>query len=814
MRYYVLRQKGGRRVRFDRELNMTVISVRELAELASRGSSLGAASGDSPTSEEGRELHRLLAAAQGEGFVSEVPISADFKSGSITYRISGRADGVTEGEIPRVTEFKTVTHSGFEKAFSRLGRAQLMIYAACLAISEGYSRVATNLVVATPDGEKVKNSERVYTADELELALHAFLSRVAPRASSEADAMRSVHPELARLKFPHAELREGQRELISSVASAVGGGKRLFAQAPTGIGKTVSVLYGAARAMGRTDIRRVFYLTAKASTRREAYAAAGRLAGAGAGLRTMVLTAKEQICPRRTGADFICDPEHCPLAKGYYDRAASALQMLTKSYKGYPAGTISRAAASFNVCPHELSLDLSEYCDVIICDYNYAFDPAVKLRRYFGDGAYCGGKNVFLIDEAHNLPERARDIFSATLTRRDVAELMGSVVNDPRLTSALAALDGAMCRAGELCEENTSDIDGVRCGYYFNRDPLPELDDAVARALEAAELYYFTHRTDPAAAVPASRFRSLCKKWQNAAENFDERYRTYIEKIGEEVSLKLYCLDPSARLDDALGEAYSSVFFSATLTPSDYFADILGGGKDSRSVSLPSPFPRENLGLIAFSAVSTRFEDRERSYKRIAGAIAATVAAKRGNYIVYFPSYKYLQSVTDIFCARYPNVPVAIQRSGMTRQEREEFLSFFEEDEGRLRVGFCVLGGSFSEGVDLPGSRLIGTLIVGVGLPGLSAERNIIRDYFENRAECGYDYAYTYPGMNSVLQAAGRVIRRPEDRGVVVLIDDRYAEEKYRALYPPHWEGMKYAADIPSLQAELSAFWAKIASDG
>ncbi|MBQ4140135.1 MAG: ATP-dependent DNA helicase [Clostridia bacterium] len=799
-------------MRFDSELNMILISARELADRTSQSGNLGGG-GESPTSEEGRILHKALASMQGDGFRAEVPISADFVSGNITYRISGRADGVTEGDVPIVTEFKTVTHSAFERASSRLGRAQVMIYAACLALSRGFPKVTARLVIATPDGENVKNSDRVYTSEELELALHAFIAKVASRARNEVDAARQVHPALSKLKFPHPSLREGQRELISSVASAVGSGKRLFAQAPTGIGKTVSVLYGAARAMGRTDIRRVFYLTAKASTRREAYAAAGRLASVGAGLRTMVLTAKEQICPRRTGGDFICDPEHCPLAKGYYDRRDAAIESLILSYKGYPSGAISQAAAKHNICPYELSLDLSEYCDVIICDYNYAFDPAVKLRRYFGDSAYCGGKNVFLIDEAHNLPERARDIFSATLTREDVRRITEAIRNDTMLTSALASLDEALCRAGELCEENMSEYEGVRCGYYFNRDPLPDLDDAVSRALERADLFYFTHRTDIPLACAAARFRSVCKKWQNAAENFDERYRTYIEKIGEEVSLKLYCLDPSARLDDALGEAYASVFFSATLTPADYFSDILGGGRDSCSISLPSPFPRENLGLIALTNVSTRFEDRDRSYKRIAGAIAATVAAKRGNYIVYFPSYKYMQSVTDIFTARYPNVPVAIQRSGMTRQEREEFLSFFENDVGCLRVGFCVLGGSFSEGVDLPGSRLIGTLIVGVGLPGLSAERNIIRDYFENRAECGYDYSYTYPGMNSVLQAAGRVIRRPDDRGVVVLIDDRYAEEKYRALYPPHWSEMKFASDIPELQGILGDFWAKFVSE-
>ena len=799
-------------MRFDRELNMILIPARELAERAAQGGNLGGSS-DSPTSEEGRALHKLLAESQGGQSRAEYPLSADIESGSLVYRISGRADGVIEGEIPIVLEFKTVTHSAFERASSKLGRAQVTIYAALYALSHNSKKVTARLLIATPDGEKVKNSDRTYTVDELRIALHGFLTSVAPLAHNEADSLCKVHPELSKLKFPHPSLREGQRELISSVASAVKGGKRLFAQAPTGIGKTVSVLYGAARAMGQADIRRIFYLTAKASTRREAYAAAGRLAAAGAGLRTMVLTAKEQICPRKMGPDFICDPDHCPLAKGYYDRRAAALESLTLNYKGYPAGAISQAAAKYGVCPYELSLDLSEYCDIIICDYNYAFDPAVKLRRYFAESAYCGGKNAFLIDEAHNLPERARDIFSATLTRQDIARLRDAVQLDHLLTSALNELDVAICRAGELCEENMTEQDGVRCGYYFNLNPLPELDDAVARALERAELFYFTHRTDPHLAGAASRFRGICKKWQNAADNFDERYRTYIEKIGDEVSLKLYCLDPSVRLDEALSEAYASVFFSATLTPADYFSDILGGGKDSRSVSLPSPFPRENLGLIVLTSVSTRFEDREKSYKKIAGAIAATVAARRGNYIVYFPSYKYMQSVADIFTARYPNVPVAIQRSGMTRQEREEFLSFFEDDIGRLRVGFCVLGGSFSEGVDLPGSRLIGTLIVGVGLPGLSAERNIIRDYFENRAECGYDYSYTYPGMNSVLQAAGRVIRRPEDRGVVILIDDRYAGEKYRALYPLHWEGMHFAADIPALQAELAEFWAKDVSE-
>lgn len=800
-------------MRFDGKLNMILISARELAERAMQTGDLGASAAIQGT-EADAALRLTLAPKHGGELQADVPICADITCGEISYRILCRAEAVSHGEPPVVTEFKVVSRAAFEHATSRLSRAHIMICAACLALSEGHASVLTRYVIATAEGDKLKNADRLFTADELELALRAFISRLADRARSEVEASLHIHPRLSGLRFPHPSLREGQRELISSVASSVSAGKRLFAQAPTGIGKTVSVLYGAARAMGRGNIRRIFYLTAKASTGREAFAAAGRLAEAGASLRTILLTAKEQICPRKAGGEFICDPARCPLAKGYYDRRDAALEALLSSYIGYPAGTVSRFAAKYAVCPYELSLDLSEYCDVIICDYNYAFDPAVKLRRYFDDNATCGGNNVFLIDEAHNLPERAREIFSATLTRADVRALAEATGHAPdgALGSALSLLDAALCRAGSLCDEDLSDRGGVLCGFYFNRDPLPEVDAAVAHALDRAELFYYSHRSDIPLASAASVFRSKCKKWLDASENYDGRYRTYIEKLGDEISLKLFCLDPAARLRDALAKARSTVFFSATLTPSDYFADILGGGRESRSISLPSPFPRENLCITALTSVSTRFEDRERSIKRIAAAIAVTVAARKGNYIVYFPSYKYMQSVADAFCARYPGVSVSLQRRGMTRSEREAFLSFFKEDIGSLRVGFCVLGGSFSEGVDLPGSRLIGTLIVGVGLPGLSAERNIIRDYFENSAECGYDYAYTYPGMNSVLQAAGRVIRRPGDRGTVVLIDDRYAEEKYRRLFPPHWAGMRYASDIQELRDILNEFWSEASS--
>ncbi len=717
-------------------------------------------------------------------------------AGGMDYIISG---GV-ELEAPNGAGLYTL----FAEGNKRVQNMRLGLFGALACRGLGLDKIRISIT----DGEK--HSESVADFSDLDGMLAMTLSLIKRRAENERERVTCVMPAAKKLRFPHGSFRAGQRELISSVYSACKSGKRLFASAPTGIGKTVSVLYGAVRAWSEGGFRRIFYLTAKASTRREAYAAAGRICAAGAPLRTVVLTAKEQMCPIRAmrgGEGFVCNAESCPYMSGYMQKRSEAIGELLGAYHGYPAREILRCASAHGLCPYELSLDLSEYCDVIICDYNYAFDPQVKLQRYFAGG---DGDCVFLIDEAHNLPERARDIYSACLTEDDIATLRAYTAAFPKADGALEELQGALCATAKLCEDNRfCDDEGREFGYYFNREPIEGLERAVAHAADAVEKFYHAHKDDIPVASAAAAFLRLCRKWQDASDAYDGRYRTYIEMNCGKMSAKLYCLDPAGRLDDALGAAHASVFFSATLSPSEYFSDILGGGRDHRAISLPSPFPRENLFLCAVTAVSTRYEDREKSYKRISAVIAATCSARAGNYIVYFPSYKYMDGVLDIFKKKYPHVSIAVQKRGMTRNERDEFISFFREDEGKLRVGFCVLGGSFSEGMDLPGSRLIGTVVVGVGLPGLSAERNIIRDYYETKSESGYDYAYTYPGMNGILQAAGRVIRRDTDRGVVVLVDDRYATEKYRALMPPHWEGIKFIPELRDLQAQLMEFWKK-----
>jgi Rad3-related DNA helicase len=481
------------------------------------------------------------------------------------------------------------------------------------------------------------------------------------------------------------------------------------------------------------------------------------------------------------------------------------LESLTKEVTVFDSSRVKEIAKRYRMCPYELSLDLSELCDVIICDYNYVFSPTVYLKRYFEENKN-GEKFIFLVDEAHNLPDRARDMFSSRLTTDDFEYIIGLVGENSKLTDASLSVLKGFEGLERLCTDNMNyDGDGGGVGYCVER-ALPE--NFVRTLSEFSEKCdgWMKYNRDHDAFFAVEDLSYKLYEFRKICEHFDKHYLTFINTAKGKTSLLLYCLDPSQNLSVALERAVATVMFSATLTPTDYFADVLGGGKKTVSVSFESPFPKENLCVAIVDGVSTRYEDREVSYKKIAACIAATLSAKVGNYMVFFPSYKFLDEVERIFSKKYPKVQVLKQEKNMSQTQREAFLSSFVDD-GRLRVGFCVLGGSFSEGIDLPGKRLIGSVIVGVGLPGLSDENNIIRDYYEDKCGFGYDYAYTYPGMNSVLQAVGRVIRTETDRGIAVLIDDRYAEQKYRELFPSEWNGAKLVGDARSLAEIARRFW-------
>ncbi len=809
---------------YDPEHATVILTVEELCFRALRGGDLdlrpGKGKGCSrPHTAMSAELsEKLLQSALSSGaksYHTAVPFCNTTVQDGLCYEVSGTADGILEGEIPTVEQVRTVRG----KAFAFPPNAEEEAVGRCLAYflcrERNLAHVSLRMTFVKAENEETRFSENQYTKEEAERFYRSLLGRIASRARTLEERRNLLLPSAAASRFPYPSVREGQDQLIRECYRDIRQGNRLFAEAPTGIGKTLSVLYPAVRALGEDICDRIFYLTAKASTSREAFRAAGQLFSSGAHLRTVVLTAREQICKNEpakadpSGVSGHCNPQDCPYAKGFYDRCNDAVETLLSEHSGYSRTAIEACAERFSVCPYELELELSELCDIIICDYNYVFDPQVYLRRYFSPDAE-DAKNVFLVDEAHNLPERARAMYSAQLCNRDAIEAWKALPEtETGFREALRKLILTMQGFRRLCRDTLQkDENGVEHGYDLNHGAVEPVLSAVRELIPVADGWLRKNREHAAKEQTevVSRFLSALKRYDLISGFYDRSFLTFIELEGEIQTIRQICLDPSAVLDTCMKHAKASILFSATLTPADYFADILGGGKNAVRISLPSPFDPDHLCLAAVTGVSTRYEDREKSYRRIVKLIAATVSCKRGNYIVYFPSYAYLEEVRKRFAEKYPGVELVCQTRQMRPEEREHFTDAFADD-GKLRVGFCVLGGSFSEGVDLPGKRLIGTVIVGTGLPGLSNERNILRDYYETTRERGYDYAYTYPGMNRVLQAAGRVIRREEDRGVVVLIDDRYAEAGMRAIFPPSWEHLQYAGNSFELAELVRLFW-------
>lgn len=732
-------------------------------------------------------------------------------------KLSGEVGGIFEGrDGVRVDVVRAVS----PKAFAKKPSDELWAYIKCCAwlvcLRDGLDVIYPRVVLRNSEnGEFKAHEQKIYTA-ELEVFVKALLTKIQPRINHAVRHETLVRPSAVNLPFPYGEIREGQDEMMRGVTAVIRKKRRMFAQAPTGIGKTISALYPAVRAFGKGQCDKIFYFTAKTDTAREAYAAAGRLYETGAKLKTIVLSSKDSMCcseKAKAGGcrdSRYCNERDCPYLKLYKDKADAAIEELVSKQNGFYSAIITEVALKHEICPYELSLDLSELCDLIICDYNYLFDPFVHIKRYF-DNKGDFGEYVFLIDEAHNLVDRARTMYSVTLVRSEIERARALLPSSAKaLTEGFEKMISALEIARELCRDNIhTDALGNEVGYYISRNNPEFVAESVREFGESLEKW-LKHNKDSELYDVINNVYSSVRKFVGILNYYDDKFMTYVELFGGELTLSLNCIDPSDILDGILSLGRASVMFSATLAPLSYFCDLLGGGKKSLCIELASPYVQENLCVAAVDTVSTRFEDREKSYKRIATCIAAAVSPKAGNYIVYFPSYGYLEKVHEAFVKKYPKVRTIVQRKGMSRAQHEEFIMSFKDDENKMRIGFCVLGGSFSEGVDLPGNRLIGSIIVGVGLPGFSSERNIMRDYFENRYENGFEYAYTYPGMNNVLQAAGRVIRREEDKGIVVLIDDRYGEPTYQRLFPKHWSHLKYAGDASSLAEIIRRFWENI----
>lgn len=780
------------------------LPIRQLVEFLLRSGSIDNRFTGFDRANEGARLHRKLqraAVKEYSDYAAEVSLIQQYGCCDIKYTLEGRADGIFTdfNGVQTIDEIKTTLLPSDQITGEQSPEhwAQAKVYAAIYAKQHQLTVMRVRLTYYQVDEEQAYYFTKEYTCDDLNSFVQELLTQYAPWAKRAAQWREQRIAGLSSLRFPFAEYRVGQRAMMGAVYEVCRDGGQLLCQAPTGIGKTMSVLFPALKALG--DGGPIFYLTARGTTRAAAENAIAILRNHAPSLclRSVTLTAKDKICMQENRE---CTPEACPYAKGYYDRIKTALWDALDTPSLTPE-VLKTLAKRHTVCPFELGLDLSVWSDVVIGDYNYLFDPVVHLTRFFESR----GDYLFLIDEAHNLPSRAREMHSASLCKSsfwDAKKKLGA--GKSSLKNALNKVNGIFLDWRHRCEEESADS---RFGKtFFTRERAETLDRALTRLCEPLEGWLDEHR-DPGETHDALlQLYFDVRGWLRISDTFDEHFVLQISSFGSEVRASLLCLDPSAFLESDFAKGRTAVLFSATLAPASYYKDLCGL-PEARAVALRSPFPENNLGLWCAQQVSTRYKDRHGSISQVSDLIACMTEARTGNYLVFFPSYSYMQEVVKDFSTRYPSFAVLCQQNNMDETQRSDFLAQFAPEPKESLIGFAVLGGVFGEGVDLAGDRLIGVAIVGPGLPQVGPRQEQLRQHFEETRGSGFDYAYRYPGMNKVLQAAGRVIRTPQDKGVVLLIDDRFTAPDTRCLMPPHWNHLKIIRSTEEFRADLSAFW-------
>ncbi len=773
------------------------ISIRNLVELVLRSGDIDNRLVSSNRMLEGTRIHQKIQKESGDKYAKEVFLSYDYQLQGFTIRLEGRADGIiseTDGIV--IDEIKSTARplEYIDDEFSLLHWAQAKCYAFIYCVQNDLDDIFVQLTYFHIETEERKIIRRAFTLNELQEYMSMLLDKYMVWASM-SDSWNTLRDKsIKEFQFPFENYRKGQRELAVAVYKTVMQDKKLFVQAPTGIGKTISTLFPAVKAFGEQHISKIFYLTAKTITRQVAEEAFTKMRAGGLKFRTLTLTAKEKICFQN---EVNCNPDFCEYAKGHYNRVNTALIDILNNSEYLSREIIEQYAEKHKVCPFEFALDISLWADCIICDYNYVFDPRVYLKRFFLNNE---GDYAFLVDEAHNLVDRAREMFSAQISKTAFFEARKAIKNhQPQIAKVLGKINTYMISLRKQCTDD---------GYIINKGELSELYKLLNRFISEAEEWIVKNQNRG-----IEGFDLLLEAYFSAiaflkiSEFFDHRYVTFIETYRSEVRVKLFCIDPSFLLAEAVKRGKTAVFFSATLTPLSYFIDILGGDKDDYNINLCSPFDNSKLCLLVDDEVSTKYKNRENSYDTIVEIIKTAVDMRKGNYLVYFPSYKYMNEVYFRFNEQYPDINSFIQENSMSEEERESFLNRFQPDNTESLVCFGVLGGIFSEGIDLKGDRLIGAIIVGVGLPQISVEQDIIMDYFNRKNGMGYENAYMFPGMNKVLQAAGRVIRSEKDRGMVLLIDERFSQRNYISLFPKHWEHNIRVRSREELKTRLKNFW-------
>lgn len=772
------------------------ISVRNLVEFILRNGDLvsGSSISDKEAMLKGSRLHRKIQKQMGSHYQPEVSLKKDIEYDDLILRVEGRADGIfSQDDRFCIDEIKGV-YKNLELMEEPVlvHRAQALCYAWIYLDEHELEKIDIQMTYAHLDTEVIKRFRETLTRAELKQWYEELTDSYHKWLAYQIEWREKRNESMKKLEFPF-EYRKGQRKMVSGIYHAISKKEQIFIQAPTGVGKTMSAVFPAVRAIGQGMAETVFYLTARTITRTVAQDAFEILRDRGLLFKVVTITAKEKLCfcdkPE-------CDPEKCPYAKGHYDRINDAVYELWTTEQSFDRETLLRHAQKWQVCPFELSLDLAVWMDGVICDYNYVFDPNVYLKRFFGENV--SGNYLFLIDEAHNLVDRGREMYSASISLDDVIETRKFVKPySQKLWKKLGKVKKQMEELKQNCgewkvQENAGVLPISLLSVQGEMDQLLE-EPPAQEVVDGILDFYFAVRN-----------------FLNISELVDDNYVVYaaFDDNGR-FYLKLFCVNPAENLQKYLDKGNSTVFFSATLLPLQYYRKMLSTRSENFGMYVESPFEQKKRCLMICRDVSSKYTRRGyEEYRKIAEYIARMSWQKKGNYMVFFPSYRLMEDVYQVYQDEFSVswVRCISQHASMTELEREEFLEEFIEETEETLVGFCVMGGIFSEGIDLIGDRLIGAAVVGTGLPQVNCEREILKGYYDEKGEQGFDYAYRYPGMNKVLQAAGRVIRTKEDTGAILLMDERFLNRDYRNLFPREWNDA-CTCTLGNVEKHLQAFW-------
>ncbi len=810
------------------EIRKFNISVRDIVEFILRGGDIDSRSthADPDAMQAGSRLHRKIQKRQPADYRAEVALSFDaeeeYDGEKMIISIDGRADGIFISSEPEsiyfIDEIKTTYGDIFRMDEPvAVHKAQAKCYAYIYALQEGLADVGVQMTYCNIDTEQIKQFKEVFQFGTLKEWFDSLTHEYAKWMAWQIKWGRARNESVKKVEFPFS-YRHGQRDLVAGVYRTIMREKKLFLEAPTGVGKTISTVFPAVRAMGEEKASKIFYGTAKTIARTVAEEAFHMLVNKGMRLKIATITAKDKICVLEKPS---CNPVDCPRARGHFDRVNDCVYDMLTHEEEINRGLIEKYAEKYNVCPFEMGLDVTTWSDAIICDYNYLFDPNVYLHRFFADGRKHD--YVFLIDEAHNLVERAREMYSAVLIKEKflaVKRMVGVTdASHKRLSNALERCNKSLLEIKRQCEdfavwEDADSLYGSLVNFMGVYEGLPRQFTAADPEM-LSELYLEV------------------RHFVNMYEGMDEEYCIYSDyQNGGDFYLHLQCMDPSRLLKQCFAKGKSATLFSATLLPIRYYIEQLGGNADTDyAVYAPSPFSKENRIIMVARDVSTKYTRRSGSeYLKIAGYIKNFVEAKKGNYMVFFPSYRMLKDISEVLGnlyvqdggelesfstgngtpedngSRNGKTILALQLQNMTEEEKEAFLEFFDAEGPETRIGFCVMGGIFGEGIDLRADRLIGAVIVGTGLPQVCNERELFRNYFDEKCGTGFEYAYLYNGMNKVLQSAGRVIRTDDDRGAILLLDERFGTKQYSDLFPQEWYPYEYVT-AGNMKERLAEFW-------